>query len=590
MKKINMKLDLLRGEMLKENIDYYIILTDDFHASEYVGSYFKAREYFSGFDGSAGKLLVSLKDARLWTDGRYFLQAEEQLQGSEIILMKQGEPGVPDLDEYLKSNVLFGQSVGYDGRTVNSTLSKELKSALSGKDVIFKTNIDLADRIWDDRPPFPNGIINLLSEKYSGKAVSEKLSDLRKAYKEKDCKGILIASLDDIAWLYNYRGCDVMYTPVAMAYTVVTDEAAVLYIADEALTPEIKEELSAFGISFKPYFDIYDDVKSLDDPIMVDGNTVNETLVSSLSNPTFNDNPTSLAKAIKNPAEIDNFRKTHVIDGIALTKTIFWLKKLSASGLIHEETERSVESYLTELRKIQDGFISLSFDSIVATGDHAAIVHYEPTEESNKHIENGFLLIDTGGHYLTGSTDVTRTVSIGEISDEMKVSYTAVLRGNLSLGAARFPKDTLGSSLDVLARKPLWDMGLDYNHGTGHGVGYLLSVHEGPNSIRKLTSKGKVGVPLMPGMITSNEPGYYVTGEYGIRIENLILTLEDNSGFNYFETLTLAPYDRASILPEMLTRDELNSLNSYNKRIFDILSPHLTDEERAWLSEETAAF
>ena len=590
MQKINMRLDLLRGEMLKENIDYYIVLSDDFHSSEYVDDYFKVREFLSGFSGSAGTLLISLRDARLWTDGRYFLQAADQLRDSEIILMKQGEPGVPELEDYLKANVLFGQTVAYDGRTVSSAFSKKLSSALGGKDISFKSGLDLAGRIWTDRSPFPAGKITLLSERYSGKSVADKLTELRASYRAKGCKAVLISSLDDIAWLYNYRGSDVLYTPVAMAYTVVNDNEAIIYIAEEALSPEIREALSPLGISFKPYFDIYDDVKLLEGPVMVDDASVNETLVASLSQPVTCENPTSLAKAVKNEIEIENFRRTHIIDGIALTKTIFWLKKLSESGSIHAETEKSVEAHLTELRSAQDGFISLSFDSIVATGEHGAIVHYEPTDESNRNIEDGFLLIDTGGHYLTGTTDVTRTVSIGEISDEMKASYTAVLRGNLALGAARFPDGTLGTSLDVLARKALWDMGFDYNHGTGHGVGYILSVHEGPNSIRKLTPKAKVGVPLVPGMITSNEPGLYITGKYGIRIENLILTVEDKPGFNAFETLTLAPYDRASILPEMLTEDELSSLNSYNRRLYEVLAPYLTDEERNWLEGETAAF
>ncbi len=590
MQKINMRLDLLRGEMLKENIDYYIVLSDDFHSSEYVDNYFKVREFLSGFNGSAGTLLISLKDARLWTDGRYFLQAEEQLRGSEIILMKQGESGVPDLEDYLKTNILFGQCVGYDGRTVNGAFSKELKSALSGKNASFKTEFDLAGRIWDDRPAFPAGPITLLSEKYAGKSVSDKLADLRAAYRYKGCDAILISSLADIAWLYNFRGSDVLYTPVAMAYTLVNDDEAILYIAEEALSSEVRDALAPLGISFKPYYDIYDEVKSIGGIVMADDSSVNETLLSSISTPLICENPTSLSKAIKNEVEIDNFRRAHIIDGIALTKTIFWLKKLSASGELHAETERSVEAHLTELRSVQDGFISLSFDSIVATGEHGAIVHYEPTEENDRHIEDGFLLIDTGGHYLTGTTDVTRTVSVGEISDEMKTSYTAVLKGNLALGAARFPDGTIGASLDVLARKALWDMGLDYNHGTGHGVGYMLSVHEGPNSIRKLTPKGKLGVPLVAGMITSNEPGLYVAGKYGIRIENLILTVADENGFNHFDTLTLAPYDRASIIPDMLTADELNSLNDYNQKLFEIIAPHLTEEERLWLKSETAAF
>ena len=591
---IGMRIELLRGEMMKNDIDYYIILSSDYHDSEYVGGYFKEREYMSGFSGSAGSLVISLTEACLWTDGRYFLQAGQQLEGTGIRLMKMGEPGVPEIEEYLRENMKFGQTVGYDGRTVTRAFGQLLRKTLEEKDAHFRTDVDLVDRLWEDRPEFPAAPIWVLEEKYSGRSVTDKLGSLRKAYHEAGAKGIVISSLDDVAWLYNFRGNDVMYTPVAMAFTIVTDKEAIIFISREAITPEVKAWYDELGVRFRPYSSVYGEASRLEGPIMIDPDRASEALINSIKEPVFGANPTCLEKAVKNPVEVENFRKAHLKDGIALTKTIYYVKQMKNAGKIGEKTELDVGAYLDDMRGLQQDFISLSFESIIASGDHGAIVHYEPTPESNKKIVDGFLLMDTGGHYLQGTTDVTRTLSIGEPDEEMKECYTAVLRGHLNIMSCCFPKGTYGSHLDAMARRPLWELGLDYNHGTGHGVGYLMNVHEGPNSIRKRTSRSAEEAPLEPGMITSNEPGVYIEGKFGVRIENLILTKKariagrDGRDYYDFETLTLAPYDRASIIPERLTDGQLEVLNEYHAKVYELISPHLTEAEALWLAEETA--
>ena len=594
MNEITMRIELLRGEMMKNDIDYYIILSSDYHDSEYVDGYFKEREYMSGFNGSAGSLVISLSEACLWTDGRYFLQAADQLKGTDIKLMKMGEPGVPEIDEYLKENMKFGQTLGYDGRTMTKSFGDLLKEALGEKGIHFRKDVDLVDVIWKDRPAFPAAPIWILEEKYSGRSVTDKLASLREAYRKAGACGIVISSLDDVAWLYNYRGSDVAYTPVAMAFTIVTDQEAIIYISRDAVTPEVKAHYEELGIRFRPYTSIYGEASRLEGPIMIDSARASEALIESIKEPVFGTNPTCLEKAVKNPVEVENFRQAHIKDGVALTKTIYYVKQMKNAGKIHEKTELDIGAYLDDMRGFQPDFISLSFESIIATGDHGAIVHYEPTPETNKRIEDGFLLMDTGGHYLQGTTDVTRTLSVGEPTDEMKECYTAVLRGHLNIMSATFPEGTFGSHLDAMARRPLWELGYDYNHGTGHGVGYLMNVHEGPNSIRKRTARSAEEAPLVPGMITSNEPGVYLEGKFGVRIENLILTKEsavkgyEGKKFYDFDTLTLAPYDRASIIPERLTDGQLETLNAYHARVYEMISPGLTEDERLWLAEETA--
>ena len=431
---ITMRLDLLRGEMMKNDIDHYMVPSSDFHDSEYVGDHFKEREYMSGFNGSAGTLIVSIDSARLWTDGRYFLQAEDQLEGSGIILMKQGDPGVPDIDDYLAQTMRYGDTLGYDGRTVTVAYGERLREKLKSKGIRFKTDMDL----W------------ILEEKYTGRSVEQKLQFLRDAYHEVGAEGVVLSALDDIAWLYNYRGNDVAYTPVALAYTLVTDQEAVIYISKDAISPEVKAYYDSIGVRFRPYQSVYGEVSRIDVPLLVDPVKISETLMASIQKPVRGNDPVRLAKAIKTPEEAANFRLAHLKDGVALTKTIYYVKQLSAMGKIHEKTELDIEHFLTDMRKEQKNFVELSFESIIATGAHGAIVHYEPTPETDMLIEDGFLLMDTGGHYLEGSTDVTRTLSIGDTTEEMRECYTAVLRGHLDLMSAVFPEGTSGPQLDTL--------------------------------------------------------------------------------------------------------------------------------------------
>ena len=583
------RIDLLRAEMKKEKIDCYIVFSEDYHSSEYVSDYFQERAWLSGFDGSAGTLLITQSEARLWTDGRYFIQARQQLDGSGILLMETGEPGVPYPDEYIIS-LLENSSIsciGYDGRTMKYSFSLFLKDKIrqSGNECAFAIDSDLVDRIWNDRPAFPSGHVWKLDEKYAGRGYAEKLSDLRKAVLRAGCKAILLTDLTDIAWLYNFRGSDVAYTPVTMAYSLVTQDSATLYI---------NHEIDLDGVIVKPYFSVYNDIKAFGETLLVDKSSVNEILADSAKCRLI-ESPVSLAKSIKNETEIKNEIEAHIKDGIALTKTIYWLKQSAAIETYASETELSVEAHLTALRKQQENFVDLSFASIVAAGSNGAIIHYEPTPESSRKIENGFLLIDSGAHYLEGSTDVTRTISIGETTEEMKANYTAVLRGHLNLSSALFPIGTTGSCLDRIARMPIQERGLDYKHGTGHGVGYLLSVHEGPCSIRKpsrnVTSNLTPDPELHPGNILSNEPGIYIENKYGIRIENLLLCEKhrefESNDLLCFKDLTLAPYDKASILLNSLSDEELSALKSYSQYVFDTLSPYLTKDESAWLKEET---
>ena len=590
------RVNSLRKLMEEASIDAYMIVTDDFHASEYVSEYFCCRAYISGFDGSAGTLIVTAKEACLWTDGRYFIQARDQLEGTGITLMKMGEPGVPRITEWLKEKLADGNCLGYDGRTINAGMADAIKQTLRGKNIRFAEEQDLVDRIWPDRPAFPHAPIWFLDERYSGKASSEKLADLRAELKKAGADWHLLASLDDIAWLYNYRGDDVEHNPVAMAYTLVSADHAILYIAPDAVPESEQKRLAADGVTLRPYLQVYEDLKVLSGKLLLDKNTVNVALLAVLPAAVEllnRANPTTLPKAVKNAVEMENERLAHVKDGVSMTKLIFWLKHLRDSedfkaGRI---TELTVSRKLLEIRRSLPDFLQESFPSIMATGAHGAIVHYEPTEETDVPLaDNNYLLMDTGSHFLQGSTDITRTTSIGSVTEEMKLHYTAVLRSHLDLGMAYFRDGVTGDNLDYLARNPLWELGLDFNHGTGHGVGYLLNVHEGPQNI-SLRSRGGA-CKFREGMLTSDEPGLYLEGRYGIRIENLTLTVpaaETEYGrFLRFEHVTMVPYDRASILPERLTERERKALNKYHAKVYETLLPWLTEEEAAWLKEETA--
>ena len=594
------RIEALRGKMREKGIDAFLIVTDDYHSSEYVGDYFKCREYMSGFTGSAGSLVVMADEAALWTDGRYFLQARDQLEGTGIVLMKMGEKDVPGIPEYLKDRLADHACLAYDGRTINTAFAKKLQRILSGKKIVFSEGEDLVGELWEDRPAFPAGRVWNLDERYTGMSCGDKLAAVREEMKKAGADYHLLASLDDIAWLYNIRGEDVDYTPVALAYSIIDMEKACLYISQEAVSGEAADRLSRDGVCIRPYLKVYDDIKELPagKVLMYDDRKVNISLahgipagVTCLDKP----NPSTLLKARKNLVEMDHIRHAHIMDGVAVTRLIFWLKKEMNKDTPAEITELDVCRKLEELRREGEGYLGQSFAPISAYGEHGAIIHYDPSEGTDALLQpESFLLLDTGGQYYEGTTDITRTISLGPVTQEQRRYYTAVLRGNLNLAVAHFRHGCTGLNLDYLAREPLWELGLDYKHGTGHGVGFLLSVHEGPNGIRLKESDGSRGCVFEEGMLTSDEPGLYLEGRYGIRLENLMLCRKaektEYGQFMRFETVTMVPFDRDSIDPELMSERELVRLNVYHTRVYESISPYLSSEERRWLAEETRPF
>lgn len=599
-KQIRDRLQSLRGLMQEYGIDAYLIVSGDFHGSEYVGEHFKCREYMSGFDGSAGTLLVTATEAGLWTDGRYFIQAEQQLQDTGITLWKMGEAEVPTLFEYLEKQLQTGQCLGYDGRTISVGYGMQLRKRLQTKQILYREDIDLVGKIWQDRPPLSSEPVWLLAENASGKSRREKLQELRQQMRKRGADMHLLASLDDIAWLYNIRGGDIAYNPVVLSYSLITDTDAVIYMNPKALDQQCRESLTQDGVVVKSYLQIYEDLRQCgaERKILLDPASVNVALRSCIPKDNkvfFQPNPTGLAKAVKNETERKRERQAHIWDGVAVTRLLYWLKQQQGSELLASGgiTEREVAKRLEGYRHEWQDYLGPSFAPIIAAGEHGAIVHYEPTEETDAPLcMNTLVLMDTGGHYLQGTTDITRTVALGKISREQKEHYTAVLRSNLKLANAYFRYGYSGTHLDYLAREPLWRLGLDFNHGTGHGVGYLLSVHEGPQGIRMKESGGRIGTVLEEGMVLSNEPGVYLPGEYGIRLENLMLCMCDRQtswgDFMHFETLTMVPFDRDAILPECMEEEELRWLNEYHSEVYDRISPYLDQQEAEWLAEVTA--
>lgn len=570
--------------MTKAEVDVYIIPTADYHASEYISSFFKEREYISGFTGSNGTLVITQYDAALFTDGRYFIQAEEELKGTEITLMKMGESGVLSIVDYIDESLSKGNSIGYDGKTMAYDFGNTLREKLRDKEIIFKTNDNLVDKIWNDRPNLPCEETWLVPYKYSGEDTAYKINRIREKIITLGADGLLVSALDDLAWVFNIRGNDVKYTPVTLAFAIITDSKSYIYIDKKKISKDVKKSLDDNGIIVRPYESIYEDVKTFPGTLFVDPSKTNEKLARDIKDIKLGLSPIAEAKCIKNDIELDNIKKTHLLDGIALTKTIYWVKKLSESAAIFRETELSVSEHLLREREKLEGFISPSFDSIVASNEHGAIIHYEPTEKTNKVIDSGMLLIDSGGQYRTGTTDVTRTISIKEPDYEMRKYYTAVLKGHLQLGMATFEQNSQTILLDNLARSPIFDAGQEYNHGTGHGVGYILSVHEGPTGFRKEGST--TDYPFKRHMVVSNEPGVYLEGKFGIRIENLMYVRGLAERLR-FDTLTIAPYDKASINIKDLTFEELEELRWYSEKVYTMLSPYLTNEEKMWLREET---
>lgn len=589
------RLQALREEMARRHFAAYIVPTEDFHGSEYVGAHFKAREYLSGFTGSAGTLLVLKDGAALWTDGRYFLQAREELKDSGIKLMESGEPGVPKLAEYLAETLPKRARVGFDGRTVTGAFVKELQKKAAEKELTFHGKEDLADLVWKGRPPLSEEPVWELPTAYAGLSREEKLCKVREKMEEKGADALLVTDLTESAWLLNLRGNDVKNTPVFLAYMLITKRRALLCAQMNAFSDTVRKELTKAGVTLLPYESIVDLVGSLPtgQRLLADENLVSYRLLGAVSKGVeiINEpSPITLLKAVKTEREIDRMRSVHVKDGVALTRFIYWLK----SRVKEEEiTEISAAAKLEAFRAEAEGYLGPSFAPIVAYGPHGAIVHYEASPETDVRIEaKGLCLVDTGGHYSEGTTDVTRTIVLGELTAEEKQAYTLVLKGHLRLMGTRFPEGVSGQNLDAIARGPLWEQGLDYRHGTGHGVGYLLSVHEGPQNIRWRQGKDKA-VPLMAGMIFSNEPGYYAEGAFGVRHENLMLVVKgektDYGQFLCLEPLTMAPFDREGIEAEMLNAEERALLNAYHQKVYETLSPCFSGEALIWLKETTAA-
>lgn len=588
---ITERLARLRREMAQRGMDGYVVVTDDFHGSEYVGDFFKARAYLSGFTGSAGTLVVLPDRAALWTDGRYFLQAAEQLTGSTIELMRMGQPGAPAIGAFLAQHLPEGGVLGFDGRTVSSSFAGTLEKALEAKHIRFAGGEDLVDAVWPDRPALSDRPVWELTG--CGLSREEKLAKLREKMAAADAAYLLLTSLTEIAWALNLRGGDVACTPVFLSFLLIGREDAQLCIQPQTVPAEIAEKLAACGVTMRPYGAIYDLLRALPagTRVMADSATANYRIMESLSHAEVLDQPSPavLMKACKTQEETDGFRAAHIKDGAALCRFLYWLKTR-----IGEEpmTELSAAARLAAFRAEQPDFLDLSFDTIAGYGPHGAIVHYDPTPETDVPLHpEGLLLVDSGAHYRQGTTDVTRTIALGPVTQEEKRMFTLVLKGHLALAAARFPHGATGENLDVLARLPLWEQGLDYNHGTGHGVGFILSVHEGPQSFRWHSTDGR-RIPLEEGMVISNEPGYYEAGKFGIRHENLVLVrageTTDYGQFMYLEPLTMAPFDRDAIDVSLLTEAELAQLNGYHRLVYDTVAPLLPAEEQAWLAAATA--
>ncbi|MDY5101896.1 MAG: aminopeptidase P family protein [Agathobacter sp.] len=593
---IQERLAALREEMKKRNIAIYVVPTADFHESEYVGSYFKARKFITGFTGSAGTAVITLTEAGLWTDGRYFVQAEKQLEGTSVTLYKMGMEGVPKVNEYIENTLAEGECLGFDGRVVNGGWGKELEEIVAKKHGSLYVDEDLIDLIWKDRPAMSAEPVRILDMAYTGKSTKEKLADVRAVMKEKGAQLHLMSSLYDIAWLLNVRGNDISYVPVVLSFLALSEDSCTWFVQEQIVTEELKAYLTENGITTQPYESFYDYVKNIHvDKVLMNKQVANYRICNNIpaSVEVLDEkDPTERMKAIKNETEVRNTRNAHVKDAVAMCRFMYWLKK--NVGKI-PMTEISVSDYLEQLRAEQEGFLDLSFDTICGYADHGAIVHYSATPESDVPLKpEGLLLVDSGGHYLEGTTDITRTFVLGPITDEMKADFTRVCRSNMNLANVRFLHGCTGINLDVIAREPFWEANLDYNHGTGHGVGYILNVHEGPNAFRWQKSAGRSEDSVLEeGMITTDEPGIYIEGKYGIRLENELLCCKGEKNeygqFMYFENITYVPFDLDAIDPEQMTSVERSRLNEYHAKVYEVVSPYLEGEEKAWLKEATRA-
>ena len=581
--------------MEQQNIDCYIIPTDDYHHSEYVGDYFKFREYMTGFSGSAGTVVFTREKAGLWTDGRYFIQAEAQLKGSGITLYKSGEPEVPTIEEFLKKELEEGAVLGFDGRTVSYAQGEKYRQIAEGEGASIEFRLDLAPDTWTGRPEMSTEPAFLLEDEYSGENIESKLKRIREKMKENGCNAHILSSLDDIAWLFNIRGNDIAYCPLVLSYAIVYNNSVELFANSQKFSEEIVNLFAENQIQIYPYEDIYRVVSEMtsEDKVLFDSKIMNYRLYQAISKDTVivdKQNPEILMKSVKNEIQAENLRKAHLKDAVAHTKFMYWLKK--NIGRV-EITELSASARLEGLRAEQEHFLGPSFGPISAYGEHGAIVHYSADEKSNVPLKEGKLFMtDTGGHYLEGSTDITRSVALGEVGNIEKEHFTLVARAMLRLANTVFLYGCSGANLDCIAREVFWKEGLNFNHGTGHGVGYLLNIHEGPINFR--WKEGERPAPaLEENMVITDEPGIYIEGSHGIRLENELLvrkTVKNEYGqFMNFEILTYVPIDLDAILPEKMSTEEKEMLNHYHKQVYEKVSPYLSEEERIWLKEYTRA-
>ena len=593
----NQKLEALRARMAQEGMDAYMVPTSDFHESEYVGEHFKARSYLSGFTGSAGVCVVLKDEAELWTDGRYFIQAENQLRGTGIKLMKIAEPGVPTVEQFLAEKLPEGGCLGYDGRVVNTRTAQNLEKALAGRHARFAIDKDLVGEIWADRPALSAKPAFRLTDAQAGVTAKEKLTLIRGDMAENGADVLLLPTLGEIAWLLNLRGADIAYNPYLLAFAAVEKEQVLLFAQKKAVSDEVEASLAADGVKLMPYDGVYDYIAGVPagTTVWTDETKLNFAAFSRFDkNVNIVDKPASivLRKAIKNPVEIENTKKAHILDGVAFTRFMKWVKENVGKIPMDEIT---ASDYLEQRRAEQEGFLELSFDTICAYNANAAMMHYSAKPGSAAELKpEGFLLVDSGGQYLTGTTDITRTMALGPVSQEWKEHYTAVLRGMINLARANFLYGCRGINLDILARGPMWDIDLDYKCGTGHGVAHIGGVHEAPNGFRwRIVPERNDSCVLEEGMITTDEPGIYVEGSHGIRTENELLCVKGNANeygqFMHFEALTMAPIDLDAVLPENMTAAEKKYLNDYHALVREKLSPYFDEEERRWLAHVTRA-
>ena len=591
---ISERLTDLRCEMDREGIDIYIIPSDDFHQSEYVGEYFKARQFISGFTGSAGTVVITKGKAGLWTDGRYFIQAEKELSGSGILLYRLGESGVDTIEQFLEKELPWGGTVGFDGRTAGVNTGKRYEAIAAEKQGKVSYQSDLVGKIWKERPSLPDEKVFLLDEKYSGESTESKLQRVREKMKEASADVHLLSSLDDIAWLLNLRGNDIAYCPLFLSYLLIYEDHAKLFSDENKFSDDVINELEKNHIILKPYNNIYDTVHALDPSvrIMLDPDRVNYTLFQSIIQGTSVlecENPEILMKSVKNDTEIANIKRAHLKDAVAHTKFMCWLKHVTETS--ETVTEISASDKLESFRAQQDGYLGASFAPISAFKEHGAIVHYSATAESNAILrKGGMLLTDTGGHYWEGSTDITRTVALGELSKKEKENFTLVARAMLRLMNTVFLHGCSGANLDCIAREVFWKERVNFNHGTGHGVGYLLNIHEAPINFR--WKEGATAAPTLErNMIITDEPGIYIKGSHGIRLENELLVCADEKNeygqFMHFEPLTYVPIDLDALLPEQMTAEERKMLNDYHRAVYEKVSPYLDENEKSWLKHYT---